>query len=414
MTEVQNDPDRVLHPLRRKPDGTFERVTWDEALDEIGERLGAIRRPPRRRLGRLVHGQPGRVLLLAPALGQGLPRRARLPALLHRLLPGRLQPLRRQLVPLRLAVHRPDPRPRADRLPARRRRQPARLARQRAQRAADQGPAARDHRARRARGRRRPAALGDRARVRARRDRPRRRRLDAALDARGDLRRGARGPRRDRAPVDRRSTALRAARRRAPARGDRGAAAGVAGRARSAQLARDLADAPSAPPSTGAPAPASAATAPWSRSCSTRSTWSPATSTARAGRCSATRRSTSAGSPSSLGARDLRQGPLAGRRPARGARLAAGLGDGEGDHDARARARSGRCSSPPATRCSRSPTATSSRPRSSELELSVAIDLYVTDTVAPLRLRAPGDDDVRARGLPASVPGPVHDARSSR
>ncbi|MCB0874799.1 MAG: molybdopterin-dependent oxidoreductase [Solirubrobacterales bacterium] len=44
MTEVQNDPDRVLHPQRRRPDGGFERVSWDAALDEIGERLGAIRR----------------------------------------------------------------------------------------------------------------------------------------------------------------------------------------------------------------------------------------------------------------------------------------------------------------------------------------------------------------------------------
>src|SRR3954454_16045362 len=43
MTEVQNDPDRLLHPMRRKADGSFERVTWPEALDEIGERLGAIR-----------------------------------------------------------------------------------------------------------------------------------------------------------------------------------------------------------------------------------------------------------------------------------------------------------------------------------------------------------------------------------
>jgi len=44
MTEVQNDPDRVLHPLRRRPDGSFERVSWQTALDEIGERLGEIRR----------------------------------------------------------------------------------------------------------------------------------------------------------------------------------------------------------------------------------------------------------------------------------------------------------------------------------------------------------------------------------
>ena len=43
MTEVQNDPDRILHPQRRLPDGSFERVSWDQALAEIGERLGAIR-----------------------------------------------------------------------------------------------------------------------------------------------------------------------------------------------------------------------------------------------------------------------------------------------------------------------------------------------------------------------------------
>ncbi len=38
MTEVQNDPDRVLHPLRRTG-RDFEEVSWDEALDDIGERL---------------------------------------------------------------------------------------------------------------------------------------------------------------------------------------------------------------------------------------------------------------------------------------------------------------------------------------------------------------------------------------
>ena len=43
MAEVQNDPDRVVHPLRRREDGSFERVTWPEALDEIGARLGRIR-----------------------------------------------------------------------------------------------------------------------------------------------------------------------------------------------------------------------------------------------------------------------------------------------------------------------------------------------------------------------------------
>jgi len=42
MVEVQNDPDRVTHPLRKGVDGAFERVSWEEALDDIGARLRAI------------------------------------------------------------------------------------------------------------------------------------------------------------------------------------------------------------------------------------------------------------------------------------------------------------------------------------------------------------------------------------
>ncbi|MBM3665933.1 MAG: formate dehydrogenase [Actinobacteria bacterium] len=42
MADVQNDPDRVMHPLRRRDDGSFERVSWDDALDEIGIRLKRI------------------------------------------------------------------------------------------------------------------------------------------------------------------------------------------------------------------------------------------------------------------------------------------------------------------------------------------------------------------------------------
>jgi anaerobic selenocysteine-containing dehydrogenase len=42
MTEVQNDPDRVLHPLKRAGGpGEFQRVSWDEALGDIGRRLKA-------------------------------------------------------------------------------------------------------------------------------------------------------------------------------------------------------------------------------------------------------------------------------------------------------------------------------------------------------------------------------------
>jgi formate dehydrogenase len=41
---VVGDPDRVLHPLKRRPDGSFEKSTWDEALADIGRRLRAVQR----------------------------------------------------------------------------------------------------------------------------------------------------------------------------------------------------------------------------------------------------------------------------------------------------------------------------------------------------------------------------------
>lgn len=43
FVHVQNDPDRLLYPMRRTPSGTFERISWTTALDEIGARLRAIR-----------------------------------------------------------------------------------------------------------------------------------------------------------------------------------------------------------------------------------------------------------------------------------------------------------------------------------------------------------------------------------
>ncbi|WP_395308774.1 molybdopterin-dependent oxidoreductase [Mycobacterium sp. AMU20-3851] len=42
FTDVQNDPDRVLTPLRRQPDGSFTEVGWDEALEDIARRLQAV------------------------------------------------------------------------------------------------------------------------------------------------------------------------------------------------------------------------------------------------------------------------------------------------------------------------------------------------------------------------------------
>jgi formate dehydrogenase len=43
FVHVQNDPDRVLYPLRRTPSGDFERISWQRALAEIGARLRAVR-----------------------------------------------------------------------------------------------------------------------------------------------------------------------------------------------------------------------------------------------------------------------------------------------------------------------------------------------------------------------------------
>jgi formate dehydrogenase len=40
--DVHNDPDRVLNPLKRQPDGTFAAVSWDEALDDIAARLRVL------------------------------------------------------------------------------------------------------------------------------------------------------------------------------------------------------------------------------------------------------------------------------------------------------------------------------------------------------------------------------------
>jgi formate dehydrogenase len=43
FVHVQNDPDRLLHPMRRTPSGEFEPISWQRALDEIGAKLRAVR-----------------------------------------------------------------------------------------------------------------------------------------------------------------------------------------------------------------------------------------------------------------------------------------------------------------------------------------------------------------------------------
>src|SRR5579872_4416212 len=40
--ELLTSTDRITSPLKRKPDGGFARVSWDEALDDIAARILAL------------------------------------------------------------------------------------------------------------------------------------------------------------------------------------------------------------------------------------------------------------------------------------------------------------------------------------------------------------------------------------
>jgi anaerobic selenocysteine-containing dehydrogenase len=43
LDHYQNARDRLTHPLRRRADGTFERIDWDTAIRDVAARLGAVR-----------------------------------------------------------------------------------------------------------------------------------------------------------------------------------------------------------------------------------------------------------------------------------------------------------------------------------------------------------------------------------
>lgn len=42
-TELQNDPERVLYPMKRQADGSFTRVSWDDAMSDIASRLAVVK-----------------------------------------------------------------------------------------------------------------------------------------------------------------------------------------------------------------------------------------------------------------------------------------------------------------------------------------------------------------------------------
>jgi len=44
IASVHHDPDRIRAPLRRRPDGSFEPIGWEDALSLVAQRLEAIRR----------------------------------------------------------------------------------------------------------------------------------------------------------------------------------------------------------------------------------------------------------------------------------------------------------------------------------------------------------------------------------
>ncbi len=44
MREIQEDPDRLRYPVRRTAGGAFERIGWDEALEETARRIGELQR----------------------------------------------------------------------------------------------------------------------------------------------------------------------------------------------------------------------------------------------------------------------------------------------------------------------------------------------------------------------------------
>lgn len=56
---VQNDPDRVLYPMRKCPDGTFERVSWEAAIAEIATRMTRILREHGPNSAAVYLGNPG-------------------------------------------------------------------------------------------------------------------------------------------------------------------------------------------------------------------------------------------------------------------------------------------------------------------------------------------------------------------
>ena len=43
LSEIENAPDRLRTPLRRRPGGGWDEIGWEEALDEVAERIAGLK-----------------------------------------------------------------------------------------------------------------------------------------------------------------------------------------------------------------------------------------------------------------------------------------------------------------------------------------------------------------------------------
>jgi anaerobic selenocysteine-containing dehydrogenase len=84
LQDIHSDPDRLRHPRRRMRDGTWKRLSWDEALNEVGDRLRAIQKTSGNDAVGLYVGNPSvhnwGSLLFGPPLSRTLRTRNRFSA----------------------------------------------------------------------------------------------------------------------------------------------------------------------------------------------------------------------------------------------------------------------------------------------------------------------------------------------
>jgi anaerobic selenocysteine-containing dehydrogenase len=84
LQDVHTDPDRLRHPVRRMGNGTWKSLGWDEAFDEVGDRLRAVQKISGNDAVALYVGNPTvhnwGSLLFGPPLSRALRTRNRFSA----------------------------------------------------------------------------------------------------------------------------------------------------------------------------------------------------------------------------------------------------------------------------------------------------------------------------------------------